>query len=342
METNRLSVTFDDAWQIVSIYDKKACREVLKQGEIGNELRVHADYPDAYDAWEWQAYSTEEYRTVTDVREVTLIEDGIRRGIRIVRPYMNSTVAQNVWFYDDLSRIDFETVADWHDRHKMLKVAFPVDINSDKATYEIQFGTVERPTHKNTSWDAARFEVCAHKYADLSEGNYGVALMNDCKYGHDIHNGVIQLSLLRSSTDPNPEADQGEIPVTYSLMPHEGRLCDTDVVKQAYYLNEPMVARKACGERDLLPTSFSVVTLNRENVICETVKEAEYGTDTVIRMYESRNCRTSVNVKLGIPASRVFLCDLMETEEKELPIKSDGSVDLTLGGFEIVTIKVRA
>ena len=254
---------------------------------------------------------------------------------------MNSEVAQNIWFYDGTTRIDFETVADWHERHQMLKVAFPVDINSDKATYEIQFGTVERPTHKNTSWDAARFEVCAHKYADLSEGNYGVAMMNDCKYGHDIHNGVMQLSILRSPTYPNPEADQGEIPVIYSIYPHEGRLADTNVAKEAYYLNEPMVALEANGERDELPTAFSAVTLDCENVICETVKEAERDEDTVIRLYESRNCRTNVNVKLGIPASRVFLCDLMEREEKELPVK-DGSVDLTLCGFEIVTLKVKA
>lgn len=341
VETDRLAVTFNEAWQIVSIYDKKACREVIKAGEIANELRVHADYPDNYDAWEWQAYSAEEYRTLTDVKEVTVIEDGIRRGIRILRPYMNSTVTQTIWFYDGTTRIDFETVADWHERHQMLKVAFPVDINSDKATYEIQFGTVERPTHKNTSWDAARFEVCAHKYADLSEGNYGVAMMNDCKYGHDIHNGVMQLSILRSPTYPNPEADQGEIPVTYSIYPHEGRLNDTNVAKEAYYLNEPMVALEANGERDELPTAFSAVTLDCENVICETVKEAERDEDTVIRLYESRNCRTNVNVKLGIPASRVFLCDLMEREEKELPV-TNGSVNLTLGGFEIVTLKVKA
>ncbi len=341
VETNRLRVTFNDCWQITSIYDKQAAREVIKEGTVGNEMRVYADYPDNYDAWEWQAYSAEKYRTLNEVSEVSVLDDGIRRGIRILRPYMHSTVAQTVWFYDDTTRIDFETVADWHERHQMLKVAFPVDVNSDKATYEIQFGTVERPTHKNTSWDAARFEVCAHKYADLSEGDYGVALMNDCKYGHDIHDGVIMLSILRSPTYPNPEADQGEIPVTYSLLPHQGALRETDVAKEAYYLNEPMVAIAATGESDCLPTAFSAVTLDRENIICETVKEAERDGDTVIRMYESRNCRTTVNVKLGIPTQRVFLCDLMEREIEELPVK-DGTVSVKLGGFEIVTLKVKA
>ncbi|MBQ8310970.1 MAG: alpha-mannosidase, partial [Clostridia bacterium] len=198
VETDLYLITFDDAWQIISIYDKRCNREVLKVGEIGNELRVHADRPDTYDAWEWHTYEREEYRVLTEFTSAEIVEDGIRRGIRLVRPHMSSTVTQTIWFYDDLERIDFETVADWHEHHQMLKAAFPVDINADHATYEIQFGAVERPAHFNTSWDQARFEVCAHKYADLSEGGYGVAIMNDCKYGHDIHDGLIQLSLLRS------------------------------------------------------------------------------------------------------------------------------------------------
>lgn len=341
VDTDRLKVVFDEYWQIISIFDKKAGREVLRSGEIGNELRVHADYPDTYDAWEWQPYSREEYRTITAASEVTVIDDGARKGIRIVRPYMNSTITQTVWFCDGTTRIDFETVADWHDRHQMLKAAFPVDVNTSKATYEIQFGTVERPTHMNTSWDTARFEVCAHKYADLSDGGYGVALMNDCKYGHDIHDGVIQLSLLRSPTWPNPEADQGEILVTYSLVPHEGSLADTDVAKQAYYLNYPMLAVQVCGECDSLPTAFSAVSLDRDDVICETVKQAEYGEDTVIRMYEFLNRRTELTVKLGIPARKVFLCDLMENELEELTV-TDGCVRLPVKGFEIVTLKIKA
>jgi alpha-mannosidase len=193
----------------------------------------------------------------------------------------------------------------------------------------------------NTSWDTARFEVCAHKYADLSDGGYGVALMNDCKYGHDIHDGVIQLSLLRSPTGPNPEADQGEIPFTYSILLHEGSLADSDVAKQAYYLNYPMLAVKACGETDSLPTAFSAVSLDKTNVICEPVKQAEYGEDTVIRMYEYLNRRTDLTVTLGIPASKVFLCDLMENELEEL-VLDNGAVKLPIKGFEIVTLKVKA
>ncbi|MBE6703419.1 MAG: alpha-mannosidase [Ruminococcaceae bacterium] len=341
VDTDCLRVVFDDHWQMVSIYDKTAGREVLKKGAIGNELRVHADYPHVYDAWEWQPYSAEQYKTITAVSSVEIVEDGVRKGVRIVRPHMHSTITQTIWFYDGTTRIDFETVANWHDRHQMLKVAFPVDVNSDKATYEIQFGTVERPTHKNTSWDAAKFEVCAHKYADFSEGGYGVTLMNDCKYGHDIHDGVMQLSLLRSPTNPNPEADQGVIPVTYALLPHQGTLAETDVPMQAYYLNQSMTAVAAAGEADTLPTAYCPMSLDKDNVICETVKQAEDGEGTVLRLYECRNRRTKATLSLGLPAKQVFVCDMMEREQAELPLVN-GRVALTLGGFEILTLKVKA
>ena len=339
VDTDCLRVTFDDKWQMISVYDKKNHREVLQAGAVGNELRVHADYPHTYDAWEWQPYSAEEYKTVTAVSSAAVVEDGVRRGIRIVRPHMHSEITQTIWFYDGTARIDFETVADWHDRHQMLKAAFPVDINTDKATYEIQFGTVERPTHRNTSWDAAKFEVCAHKYADISEGDYGVALMNDCKYGHDIHDGVMQLSLLRSPTDPNPEADQGMIPVIYSILPHAGRLSDTDVPMQAYYLNEPMAAVPAVGDRDVLPTAFSVLSVDCDNVICETVKAAEKGAGTVIRLYECKNRRTRAKLTLGIPCGKACVCDLMEREQAPLAVEN-GVVTVAMKGFEILTLKV--
>ncbi len=341
IETPHLRVAFDDSWQIISIFDKRASREVLKSGTVGNEIRVYADYPDVYDAWEWQPHSCEEYKTVTECSSVEFIDDGVRLGIAIVRPFMKSTIKQTIWFYENVCRIDFDTKVDWHNKHQMLKTAFPVDVNTNSATFDVQFGSVQRPTHKNTSWDAARFEVCAHKYADISEGGYGVSIMNDCKYGHDIHDGVMQLSLLRAPTYPYPDADQGESVCTYSIMPHNCSFNECDVIKQAYYLNYPMVATPAKGEKDSLPAAFSAVTVNRENVICETVKQAEYGRDTIIRLYESANIRTDLEVILGVPAKEVYICDMMENETEKLEIKN-GKVCLKVGGFEIITLKVKA
>ncbi len=341
VETDVLRVMFDESYQMISIYDKKNRREVLPSGAIGNELRAYQDHPNPHwnDAWDWCVFSREEYKPLTALSSVETVEDGARLGIRLVRPHMNSTVTQTVWFYDDLLRIDFDTVADWHERHQMLKAAFPVDINSDRATYEIQFGTIERPTHFNTSWDRARFEVCAHKYADLSEGGYGVSLVNDCKYGHDIHGGVMQLSLLRSPTYPNTEADQGELPFTYSLCPHAGTLHESDTVGIAYELNNPPRILPATGKVTTIPTRFSAVETGAVNVIPETVKPAECGSGTVLRIYECQNKRTDTTVKLGLNASKVTLCNLLEEPIREIPVH-DGSFSYEFSGFEIATFLV--
>ncbi|MBQ2715447.1 MAG: alpha-mannosidase, partial [Clostridia bacterium] len=340
VDTDRLSVLFDDEWQIVSIYDKKTERELVKPGEVANELRIHADYPPYYDAWEWSQYSTDEYIPVTDVSAVTVIDDGAKKGIRILRCFGRSTIKQTVWFNDFSAQIDFETEVDWHERHKMLKAVFPVDIIADKATYDIQFGSIERPTHKNTSWDEAKFEVCAHKYADLSDGGYGVSLMNDCKYGYDIHDGVMQLSLLRSPTDPNPEADQGKHTFTYSLYPHIGTLRDSDTIKKAYVLNVPMIAMKTVGESDNVPAELSLISLDNDHVACETVKEAEDGNGTVIRIYEYKNIRGKIKLSTALNFEKAYLCDLLENEICELPVV-DGKIVCNIKGFEILTVKLK-
>ena len=340
VETPHFTVIFDENWNIASLYDKENDREVIREGGKGNEIRIYADRPDTYDAWEWQEHSTHEYRTLTACTSAEVIDDGARKGIRIVRPYMKSTFTQTIWFYDDIAKIDFETVADWHQKHQMVKAAFDVDVNADKATYEIQFGSVERPTHKNTSWDKAKFEVCAHKYADLSDGGYGVSILNDCKYGHDIHDGTIQLSLFKSASFPYPNADEGEISFTYSIHPHAGSVKESDTVKLAYMLNNPLTAVRATGTESVIPESFSMVCVDKNNIICETVKEAEDGMDTVIRLYEAQNKRTKAQITLGIPAEKCYVCDMLENEKEEFPIV-DGKINVTMRGFEILTLKVR-
>ncbi len=340
VETNRFIVLFDEFMQITSIYDKLERREIIRNGETGNEIRIYADHPDVYEAWEWQEYSLDKYMTLTTLDSVEIINDGARRGIKIVRPYKQSTITQTVWFWDDIAKIDFDTVADWHQHHLMVKAVFPTNINSDKATYEIQFGTVERPTHKNTSWDKAKFEVCAQKFADLSEGGYGVSIINDCKYGHDIHDGNISLSLIKCATYPNEEADQGIMPFTYSICPHSGRFDESETAKLAYYLNFPMTAVKASGENSALPESYSAVTLDKENIICETVKQSECGDGTIIRLYESKNKRGFAELSTDIKFEKAYLCDLMENEICELKA-GNGKIELEIGCFELVTVKLK-
>ena len=340
VETNCFSVTFDEAWQITSIYDKAAKREVLSLGQIGNEIRIYPDHPDRYDNWEWQEYSLDTYQPLTDVSGVETVDDGARRGIRITRRYKRSTLVQKLWFYDDLARIDFDTCADWHEHHLMVKAAFPVDVQSERATYEVQFGTVERPTHKNTSWDRAKFEVCAHKYADLSDNGYGVALLNDCKYGYDIHGGIMQISLFKCGTNPNREADQGEHRFVYSLCPHEGPLAQTDVAKEAYLLNDPLTAVAACGKKDRIPASYSILTMDSDHVLCEVVKEAEKGEDLILRLYEYKNRKGSFNLTLGFDIEEVWTCDLLENKQRQLPVNNH-CITLPISNFEIVTLRIK-
>lgn len=237
-------------------------------------------------------------------------------------------------------KIDFENDIDWKESHILLKTAFPTDINADKATYDIQFGTVERPTHKNTSWDAAKFEVCAHKFADLSEYGYGVSLLNDCKYGYDIHDSVIRLTLIKCGNYPNPDADKCRHEFTYSLFPHSGDFREAGTVKLAYLLNSPLEAKKIESQNGTLPEEYSLLSIDSENVICETVKNAEDGDGVIVRLYECCNSRANVNLTLGFDFDDVYLTDLLENEERKLR-KHGRTVNLTLKPFEIVTLKLK-
>ena len=215
----------------------------------------------------------------------------------------------------------------------------------------MQFGTLERPTHKNTSWDAMKFETCGHKFTDMSEGNYGISLINDCKYGHDVHGNTMQLTLLKCPTYPNEVADEGLHKFTYSLLPHNGTLKDADTIKEAYLLNLPMfclpvnrpgkASQDASGEayERVLPEEWSLISTDSENLIVETVKEAERSEDIIVRMYESKNFRGTAEFTLGFPAKRVFLATTMEDVEKEICLK-DGKFMLAYKPFEIITLRI--
>jgi alpha-mannosidase len=224
----------------------------------------------------------------------------------------------------------------------MLKVAFPVEVLTPWATYEIQWGNVQRPTHRNTSWDWARFEACAHKWVDLSEGGYGVSLLNDCKYGHDIRDNVIRLTLLRSPVDPDPTADLGEHLVTYSLLPHAGSWNEL-TVSEAYALNDPPIV----WQRDeglprtdqQEPRALSLVAVDCPNVVIETIKEAENGKGLIVRLYESQRRRGEFVLSTGFPLAGAWRTNLLEEEEAPLPIQ-ERSVRCPIRPYEIVTLRL--
>jgi alpha-mannosidase len=220
----------------------------------------------------------------------------------------------------------------------LLKVAFPVEVFTPVATYEIQWGNVERPTHRNTSWDWARFETCGHKWIDLSEGDYGVSLLNDCKYGHDVRNNVLRLSLLRAPTEPDPDADQGEHHFSYSLLPHAGRWNETTIAA-AYALNDPLLVGENSknGISNLSYNSF--LSSSRPNVVLETVKRAEDGNGLIARLYESQRQRGPVTLTTGFPLAEAWRTNLLEENQEILAVEGS-KVSFSIKPYEIVTLRL--
>lgn len=339
LETDNYIVDFDEQYVIARLYDKLNSREVLREGGRANYIEAFEDYPYEYDAWEISKYYTEKKYEIGDVSGVRFLDEGARFGFEVTRNFYGSVIKQKIYFYAGSNRIDFDTYADWHREHLMLKAAFDVDVNSDKATYEIQFGSLERPVHKNTSWDSAKFEVCAHKYVDYADYGYGVSLLNDCKYGHNIENGTMKISLFKCATNPDPQADKGEHRFVYSIFPHAGNYREAGTVQLAYELNCPLKAFELKKQAGRLKDEYSFVSCNSDNFIIETIKKAEDGDAVVIRGYESYNKRTAVKLKLGFDASKAVICDLMENDAEELEIK-DGCIEFIAKPFEIVTVKI--
>lgn len=341
LENDCLRLELDETGTICSLFDKRAGRELCKAGGRVNALRVYEDFPRDYDAWELSRYYKDKLWIVDSLLSSQVVEDGVRKGIRLVKSYEDSIITQTIYLTDGSSRIDFETHVDWHQRHQLLKAVFPLDLHANQATYEIQFGHVVRPTHANTSWDAAKFEVCAQKWADIGENGYGVSLLNDCKYGHSAEGSTLTLSLLKSATYPNPEADQGEHMFTYSLYPHAGDFREAGTIREAYDLNQPMMA-VSCNGTGTLPGSFSLVSCDQPGVIVETVKQAENGGDIIVRLYDAFDRRSKASLTFGIPFSKVELCDLMENPIDSSCLEVRGQkVTLPVKNFEIVTLRIQ-
>jgi alpha-mannosidase len=232
-------------------------------------------------------------------------------------------------------RLDFACEADWQERRRFLKVEFPLDLRAGQATYEIQFGHLQRPTHFNTSWDVARFEVCAHRWADLSEPDFGVALLNDCKYGYAAHGHVLRLSLLRSPKAPDPEADMGRHVFRYALLPHPGTFREAGVIEEAYRFNFPLHVRPTGAG----PTSVCCFGVDGRHVILDTIKKAEDSDAIIARVYEAHGVRGRVRFHSSLPVKRASLCNLLEENDRPLEWR-DGGVELSVRPFEVLSLKL--
>jgi alpha-mannosidase len=349
LENPYLRLTLDDRGQIASLYDLRADREVLAEDEVANALQAYEDKPLAHDAWDIDIFYLDKMWPIDHLAALRVIERGpLRACVEVRRDFRHSIIVQRLYAYAHTPRIDVVTEVDWHEHHILLKAAFPVAVHSPRATYEIQFGALERPTHWNTSWDYARFEVSGYRWADLSEGDYGVSLLNDCKYGHDIKGHTMRLTLIKSATAPDPEADQGLHRFTYSLYPHAGDWRTGGTVWEGAALNDPLLAlapeagvpEEAPAPEATLPASLGLLSCDRDHVVVDTVKRAEDGDGLIVRLYEAYGQRGPVALSLAQAPAAVWECNLMEENEREVEVAGE-RLTFAIKPYEIRTFRVR-
>ncbi len=335
IETPYYHILLNEHGQLTRLYDKTYAREVIPKGQRANVLQVFEDKPLDFDAWDIDIFYQEKMREITDLTVFEVTEMGplcvkVHMEWKFA-PCSESCIRQDMILYSNSRRIDFKTNVDFHDQHKLLKAAFPVDVRSTYGTYDVQYGNVRRPNHWNTSWDQAKFETVAHRWADLSERNYGVSVLNDCKYGHDIKDNVIRISLLRAGTHPDHLQDQGEHTFTYALLPHKGDFVEGMVVQEAFALNEPMQA--VPGASRLTYDSF--VSFDNAQIELDAVKRSEDGKYIVIRFHEFAGSRQEVKVKPGFAYKAWAECDLRERPAADFV---QDEICISLHAYEIKTI----
>ncbi|MNH81120.1 alpha-mannosidase [compost metagenome] len=270
----------------------------------------------------------------------TILAGTVKDVLRFRWKIHQSEIRQDIIFYHHDRRIDFRTQVSWNEAHKLLKVGFPIDVVTDKATYEIPFGSLERPTHRNTSWEQAQYEVCGHRFADISEHGYGVSLLNDCKYGYDIQGSRVRLSLLRAPKWPDVEADLGEHEFTYSLYPHEGDFRSAHTLRQAAELNHDVPLQQTSRHAGALPATGSFIGLESRHVVLDTVKPAEDGQGIILRFYESSGGRETVKLNWPYTFMTVSLSNALEEPGEALEVEED-QIELSFAPYEIVTILIQ-
>jgi alpha-mannosidase len=347
LENRYLRVELNSAGDVTRLYDRANQREILPGGAVANQFQAFEDRPLNWDAWDVDIYFDEKMWTSDPATTVNVVEAGpLRATLEIRRRILHSDYVQRISLAFNRPGLEVDTHIDWRERHILLKVAFPVDILAPSATYEIQWGNVQRPTHRNTSWDWARFETCAQKWVDLSEGGYGVSLLNDCKYGHDVQDNVMRLSLLRSPTLPDPEADQGEHHFAYTLWPHTGGW-EGSTVAAAYALNDPLVVfpaqalewTHAAGTEAAAPGAQSLIQSDAPNIVIETVKQAEDGNGIIVRFYESQRRRGRVMITASFHLQQAWQTNLLE--DNQAALTPDGSrLSLFVRPYQIVTLRL--
>ena len=336
IETPLLSVILKDGI-IISLIHKPSGRQMVRDGGAFNRFMMAEDLPEKWDNWNIDSDTMDRLSPCGRCEGSAVISDGpfelrIRSTYRVS---MKSRITQDMVLYADSARIDFHTLLDWNDKHKLLKVAFETNLRARNAKCEIQMGHIERPTHKSTTYDMAKFEVCNHKWTDLSESGFGAAVLNDCKYGVSLNGSDIALTLQRGGTVPDGTGDRGKHEFTYSFLPHEGPLSAQNVIAPAYHLNSTHIC--VCGKGGTEP----FVSVSDPAIIVETIKNAEEDENAfVMRLYECEGSGCHAKITLSRSVHEVWLADMLENKLEHI---GSGSRDFSLsfGAFEIKTVLIR-
>jgi alpha-mannosidase len=326
---------------ITSIYDKKSSFESLAPGACGNQLQTFKDLPKDYDAWNIDPGTLDHFTAIDKADSVELIEKGpMQAAIRVTRNWQSSKFVQDITLAASSDEINIVNDIDWHEKHVLLKAAFPLAATSDKATYEIPYGSIQRTTLRNNSWEQAQFEVPVMRWADLGDGQHGFSLLNESKYGYDDKDNVLRISLLRSPTSPDPDADQGHHHFSYALYPHAADWKQALTVRRGYEYNYKLQAMQVESHTGSLPAKYSYVSVKPENVVLTALKKAEDDNGLIFRVYEWAGKSGDVEIHLPKGATGATVTNLLEKPEGEALKIAGDSVTAPIHPFEILTVKV--
>jgi alpha-mannosidase len=334
IDTNYYLIRWNEKGQLISIYDKQYHREVLKENGLGNRLQLFEDKPMNFNAWDIDIFYQEKYNELAAESIIIKEQNNLYAKVEFVYSFGTSRIIQYMQVYKHSRRIDFITKTDWKEREQLLKAGFDVDIRNTVATYDIQYGNVQRPTHWNTSWDMAKFETVAHQWVDYSQRDYGVSILNDCKYGHDIKDQTMRITLLKGGIYPDPTADIGMHEFTYSLLPHKGDFVNGRTVEEAWALNQPLSVLQGKRVNQRL---FKLHT--EESVYIDAVKAAENGQGIILRVHDHLGSNRVLTLEPLFDCRQWNETNLLE-EDMEPPVDIEGNITLELSPYEIKTIRI--
>ncbi|KAF2754139.1 alpha-mannosidase [Pseudovirgaria hyperparasitica] len=358
LKNSRFAMKVDNG-VITSLYDVEADREVIPKGGKGNQLVLFDDKPLYWQAWDVEVYHLES-RKELEPSKTSIVENGPHRVSVVTetkisdKSWIKTTISLAAALDGEDSLIQLESEVEWHETMKFLKVEFPVDIVNTEATYETQFGLVKRPTHYNTSWDMAKFEVCCHKFADLSEAGYGVSILNDSKYGFATCGNVMRLSLLRAPKAPDAHADMGRHHIKYAVLPHAGPL-SYKTVRAAAAFNNPLKVISHPNPHVFAPLFNAFKVTGANNLVLDTIKRGEddddvsrgelpkrSGRSIILRVYDAMGGRSKGRLEWGtVPVKKIYRTNVLEDDGEELNIEKEGHAKIELRAFEVATYRLQ-